>query len=344
MKKHSVIIFLGLLIQVMNYAKGQETINKNFSPSGKPILQSFFNYGQGFGKQKDDSGFDITRALLGYSYQFTPFVAAQIVLDGASGKSSNNKLEVYLRNAFVKWKQDGFDVNFGLTGLQQFKIQEDYWGHRYIMKSFQDEHSMGSSVDLGVSGIYTFNDLISADLSFVNGSGYKKIEKSGSKKAALGINLSPAKGWMVRVYGDIYNESEKMRGALPDYITSYEFKNQYAIALFAGYRNDKLSAGAEFNKVFNKQFIDNKNYYGYSFYSTINISPKINVYARYDLLNSNKPKEFKEKWNDDDGQLIMTGVEFKPIKQLKISPNFRNINLDRGKSQQYVFVDVEFKF
>lgn len=343
MKKKIVSIFaLGLLMLNINIVA---QVQEDFIPSGTPIIQSFFNYGQGFGKQKDDSGFDITRALLGYNYKFTPTISAQVVIDGASGKTTSNKLEVYVRNAFVKWKQYGFDINFGLTGLQQFKLQEAYWKHRYAMKSFQDEQGMGSSVDLGLSGNYTFNQYISIDLSFTNGSGYKKIEKSGSKKVALGVNVSPIKGWVIRGYGDIYNESEKMRGKLPEYLTSssYTFKNQYTLALFTGYQNSQLSIGAEFNKMFNKQFIDNKNYYGYSVYSTVNIAPKLDLYARYDILKSNKPSGFKDRWNEDDGQLIMGGIEFKPIKQLKISPNFRNVNPDRSKSQQYFFVDVEFK-
>lgn len=344
MRKQSIIILFSLSILGFGTSKAQEDTVEEFKPSGKPILQSFFDYGQGFGDEKDDTGFDMKRALIGYSYKFTPTISAQVVVDGASGKGANGKLEIYLRNAFVNWTEDGFNVNFGLTGLQQFKVQEDYWQHRYVYKTFQDEHSMGSSVDLGVSGIYTVNKYLSVDLSFTNGSGYKKIEKSGSKKTALGINVSPVKGWTVRVYGDIYNESEKMRGTLPEYITTeYEFKNQYTLSLFTGYQNQKFSVGGEFNKVFNKQFIDNKNYYGYSVYGTVQIAPKLNVYTRYDILDSNKPSGFKEKWNDDDGQLIMAGVEFKPNKYLKISPNFRNLNYDRAKSEQYLFVNVEFK-
>lgn len=343
MKKHCIIICLCLSALSFNKGFSQDNSSEDFKPSGKPILQSFFDYGQGFGNQKDDTGFDIKRAIIGYNYKFTPSISAQVVIDGASGKSSTNKLEVYLRNAFVKWKQDNFDINFGLTGLPQFKTQEDYWGHRYVYKSFQDENSMGSSIDLGISGAYTFNSNITADLSFTNGSGYKKIEKSGSKKVGLGINLSPVKGWMIRVYGDVYNESEKMRGTLPDYISSYEFKNQYTMALFTGYTNSKFTLGAEFNKQFNKQFINNKNYYGYSAYGSLNLNPRWNVYARYDILDSNKPKDYLAKWNDNNGQLIIAGIEFKPNKYLKISPNFRNINLDNNKSKQYLFLNVEFK-
>lgn len=344
MRKYPILILFFLSIVGLSTSKAQEKQTEDFRPSGKPILQSFFDYGQGFGDEKDDTGFDIKRALVGYNYKFTPTISAQVVIDGASGKDSNGKLEIYLRNAFLNWKQDGFNVNFGLTGLQQFKLQEDYWQHRYVYKTIQDENSMGVSVDLGVSGIYTVNEYLSVDLSFTNGSGYKKIQKSGSKKTALGINVSPIKGWVLRAYGDIYNESEKMRGTLPEYITTeYKFKNQYALSLFTGYQNKQFSIGGEFNKVFNKQFIDNKNYYGYSVYGTVQVSPKWNVYARYDLLDSNKPSGFKGKWNDNDGQLIMAGIEFQPNKYLKISPNFRNFNYDRSKSEQYLFVNVEFK-
>lgn len=343
-KKFINMKFCSILVcLVLNVITCYSQEKEEFKPSGKVIVRSFFDYSQGFGEANKESGFDITRALLGYKYQLSPTLSGQVVIDGASGRTPANKLEVYLRNAFLTWNDQGFNVNLGLTGLLQFKLQEDYWEHRYVLKSFQDLNKMGHSVDLGVTAQYTFNRYISADISLTNGAGYKDISKSESKRYAAGLNLSPLKGLVFRVYGDIYNESESLRDKLPEGCESdnYKYRNQYNLSLFSGYKNELISLGAEFNKMFNKGFIDSKNCYGYSFYSSVNLSPKWNVYARYDIMNSNTPSGYIEKWNSLDGQLMIAGIEYQPIKQLKISPNLRNLNPDRTKSEQYLFINFE---
>lgn len=343
MKFRLILLFVVLGISVESlYSQEKEA----FEPSGKVIVRSFFDYSEGFGAANKESGFDITRALLGYKYQLTPTLSGQIVIDGASGRNADNKLEVYLRNAFVTWNDKGFNVNLGLTGLLQFKLQEDYWEHRYVLKSFQDLNKMGHSVDLGVTAQYTINDYLSADLSFTNGAGYKDVSKNESKRYAAGVDIEPLNGFVFRIYGDVYKESEDLRDKLPEGVDAadYKYKNQYNLSLFSGYKNKYVSLGAEFNKMFNTGFIESKNTYGYSFYSTVNIAPKWNAYARYDIMDSNKLAGTTEKWNDLDGQLMIAGVEYELVKQLKISPNFRNINPDRSKSEQYIFVNFEFSW
>jgi len=312
--------------------------SEEFKPSGKIIARGFFDYSTDFDKE---SGFDITRAFLGYKYQITPTLSGQVIIDGAAG-NKNDRLEVYVRNAFINWADYGFNVNVGLTGLLQFSLQEKYWMHRYVMKSFQDLNKMAPSVDLGFTAEYDLTSFLSADISFTNGTGYKEVKKSGSKRYALGLNVVPVKNTIFRIYGDVYNESEELRDALPENTVNSDYKNQYTLSLFAGYQNSRISGGIEYNKVFNKGFIGKKDYYGYSFYASAKILPKWRVYARYDLMGSDTPKAFNNPWNDDDGQLLMGGIEFTPVKHLKISPNFRNQNYDRKKSEQYLFVNLEF--
>ena len=82
----------------------------------------------------------------------------------------------YVKNAQITWKQNGWTLNAGLITTTQFKVQEDFWGKRYVMKSFQDEYKFGSSADLGVSVAYKFNKVVSADVIVANGEGYKKVQ------------------------------------------------------------------------------------------------------------------------------------------------------------------------
>ncbi len=338
MPRLSLILILSsccIFLKINSQGKVQET----FKPSGDIIARSFFDHSTDF---DEESGFDITRAFLGYKYRITPNLTGQVVIDAAAGSTSDDRLEVYARNAFLNWSDKKFNINFGLTGLLQFSLQEDYWMHRYVLKSFQDLNSMAPSVDLGITGEYKITDYLSADLSFTNGSGYKKVKKSGSKRYAAGLTVYPLKNIVFRVYGDIYNDSEKLRGELPEEVTNGSYKNQYTLSLFAGYQNEKISSGIEYNKVYNKSFINDKDYFGYSFYSSIKLLPKLRLFARYDLCDSKTPHDFNSAWNDLDGQLMITGVEFQPLKQLKVAPNFRNVNPDRKSSTQYLFINVEF--
>ncbi|MBK5720529.1 hypothetical protein JGH11_06560 [Dysgonomonas sp. Marseille-P4677] len=338
--KQLYLIICILFLQAMDMCFAQDTIA--FKPSGKVIARGFLDYSTGFGHVNHQKGFDITRAFVGYNYKFTHTIQGQVIIDGAAGKTSSNGLEVYLRNAFINWNDKGFNINIGQISLMQFSIQEKYWTHRYIQKSFQDLNKMAPSVDLGFSVEYDFNPYISADISLTNGEGYKKVKKDNSMRYAAGISLHPIKNTIFRVYADYYNKDEAQYDKLPEGITDAKYKDQYTLSLFAGYQNKNISGGVEYNKVYNKGFIEKKNYYGYSIYASGKIASKWRAFARYDLMDSSNPVNFTSPWNSLDGQLMMAGVEFQPAKQLKIAPNFRNINPSRSKAEQYFFINLEF--
>jgi len=341
MMKLSVLpLFLSLFI-FSTTATAQKP-QEEFRPSGRIIARSFIDFSQGFGTANKESGFDITRAFLGYNYKFTRTLQVQVVIDGASGKDANGNMQIYLRNAFLNWKDHGFNINIGEIGLMQFSIQESYWKHRYVLKSFQDLNSMAPSVDVGVTAQYKFNDYVLADVSLTNGEGYKKITKNNSTRYGVGVSLFPIKNTILRVYGDVYNDGGDMRDAVPEGVTQASFGSQKTLSLFAGYQDELISGGIEYNRIYNKGFIEGKDYFGYSAYSSLKIASQWRIYARYDLTDSKIPSFFSSPWNKSDGQLMITGVEYQPFKQLKISPNFRNINPDRSKSKQYFFVNLEF--
>lgn len=91
----------------------------------------------------------------------------------------------------LSWTPGNFTLDFGLVKTEQFSLQESFWGYRYILKSFDDEYKFGPSADMGIIGKYRFNDYISADLSFTNGEGYKKINKDNNYRYGAGVTLTP---------------------------------------------------------------------------------------------------------------------------------------------------------
>jgi hypothetical protein len=303
MRKKMILVALlacmGLGAQAQN-AKMEE-------PKGKAIVQVFGNFNTGFGAENDVRGFELERSYLGYEYNLGNGLSVKSVLDmGKSSDVSDNNRLAYVKNAMITWKKDNFTLNGGLISNTQFNFQEKFWGYRYIMKDFQDMYKFGHSADLGISASYKFNDFISADAIIVNGEGYKKLQKKDGLNYGMGVTLTPVKGLSVRLYGSV-NEG-----------TDDSQKNTTNFAAFIGYKGDGFSVGAEYNAMKNASFADGADQHGYSVFSTVKLSEKTEIFARYDNLCS------KDDWNiAKDEQVAVLGAQFKLGKYVKLAPNFR---------------------
>ena len=286
-------------------AQAQNT--KTEEPKGKAIVQVFGNFHSGFGTENDDRGFELERSYLGYEYKLSKGLSVKGVMDiGKSNDVSDYQRIAYIKNAMVSWKTSNLTLNGGLISTTQFNFQEKFWGYRYIMKSFQDQYKFGNSADLGISATYKFTNWLSADAIIVNGEGYKKIQKNDGLNYGLGTTLTPAKGLQIRLYGGVNESSEQDK------------KNIVNMAAFIGYKNDKFTIGAEYNKMWNASYKEGQDQYGYSVFASAKLNKKTDVYARLDDLCS------KDDWNEaKDEQNTILGAQFKLGKYVKIAPNFR---------------------
>lgn len=334
--KHFSLLIITLFTLTNTLAQSDTT---TFKPSGKIFGLSFFDYSSGLNSSSNTSGFDITRALLGYKYQFHQNFMATIAIDGAAGRSTDDKVEVHVRNAFATWQDKGFRVDIGMMTLKQFSLQQSMWGHRYALQSQQDIADMGHAVDVGLQATYTFSPILSADISITNGEGYKTIRKDKSTKYSIGATVNPIDHFTFRLYGDIYTSDRDQFNKLG---VDSRMKNQFTYSTFLAYENDFMVTGVEYNKQMNNKHIKGNSIEGFSTFSTIYFHPKWNAYARYDYYNSSNDGEYKAWY--DDRQMIVAGIEFVPFSFLRFSPNFRNINYSKSSSEQYIFISGEFKF
>ena len=276
-------------------------------PKGKAIVQVFGNFNTGFGAENDSRGFELERSYLGYEYNLGNGLSIKSVMDiGKSSDVSDNQRLAYVKNAMITWKKDNFTLNGGLISNTQFNFQDKFWGYRYIMKTFQDLYKFGHSADLGISASYKFNDFISADAIIVNGEGYKKLQKKDGLNYGVGVTLTPVDDLSVRLYGSVNEASEKQQ------------KNTTNLAAFIGYKGESFSVGAEYNAMKNASFAEDADQHGYSFFSTVKLSGKTEVFARFDELCS------ADEWNIiKDEQVAILGAQFKLGKYVKLAPNFR---------------------
>lgn len=218
----------------------QQEEKKKFQIKGQPIVTVFANYHAGIGRANKESGFALDRAYLGYQFSLTEKLSGKVVFDMGSTKVSGSDLErvAYIKNAMLSWKTGNFTLDFGLIGLEQFNVQEKFWGYRYIMKSFQDEYKFGSSADMGILGKYKFTKWLSADITISNGEGYKKLNRDNKNRYAVGTTILPVKNLTLRAYYDLASKN----------IEGDATKDQQNLAFFAGYKHELFSIGPNITK------------------------------------------------------------------------------------------------
>ncbi|NOR74658.1 MAG: hypothetical protein GQ525_05820 [Draconibacterium sp.] len=328
MKK--LILFFSILSIILTNGFSQESTT-TFEPNGKPLALIFSNFHTTFTDNTTFSQFQIRRAYLGYEYNFSKNWYAKLVLDVGNPGVGKFEATAFLKNAYFSYKESKLSASFGMISTTQFKVSEKIWGYRYILKSFQDAYGFNASADLGVKIDYKFADFISADLAITNGEGYKRIEVDSVLRYAIGTIIKPLKNITARVFVDVMGNETK----------------QQSLATFLAYTNKKFVMAAEYNYQKNFRMNEGKDTYGLSLFSSFKPSDKTKIFARYDKLNSSVLVGENSPWQiDANGQYIIAGIEYSPIKGVKLAPNFRNWSPDDENRSNRIdlFLNCQLKF
>lgn len=325
------IIVLTLLMQsILTAGTGQEKTTE-FQPGGKPLALIFTNFHTTFIENNTLPAFEITRAYLGYEYDFSPLWYGKVVLDVGNPGVGKHQIAAFLKNAYFEYTKSRFSASFGMISTTQFKVSEKIWGNRYIEKSFQDAYAFNSSADIGFNIDYQFADFISADFSVINGEGYKKIQGDSLLRPGAGITLNPVKKLTARLFADYNGKDVK----------------QQSLATFLAYTGKKLVAGAEYNYQWNTDMAEGHDMYGTSLYLIYKSSDKLKIFGRYDDLNSSTLPGEDQPWQvNNDGRLFMAGLEYSPLKGVKLAPNYRiwSPENETQPNENSVYLNCEVKF
>ena len=166
MMRLKILFTLGLSLLALHAASAQS----DEQPRGKAIINVFGNFHTGFGSANDTRGFAMDRSYFGYQYDLPNGLQFKAVMDvGRSGDVEDLERIAYIKNAQVSWKHNRLTLYGGLISTTSFKVQESFWGYRYMKMVFQDFYKVGSSADLGLSASYKFADWLSGDVIIVNG-------------------------------------------------------------------------------------------------------------------------------------------------------------------------------
>jgi hypothetical protein len=299
----------------------------------KVFLRVFSNFRHGLTEEDRDASFEVRRVYIGYKGSLDKNFSAEVKLDIGSpddlSQFSLIRRYAYFKTAAITYQKDKLTSWFGLFDMLQFKTQEDFWGYRYLYKSFQDENKFGPSADMGAGIRYAFTSYLSGDLVLSNGEGYRNSQHNNIIKYGAGLTLKPHKTLTLRVYYDLMNSST----------------TQSSHSIFAGYNQEKFRIGAEYVYRENHRFSENHSLKGYSIYGTFIINSQWELFGRYDRLTSNIVEGDEIPWNlTNDATNIITGLQFSPNQGLKLSLNYQDrysLALN-GPDKAYLFFNVQF--
>lgn len=310
--------------------------DESFVPSGKPFATIYANFHRGItGGATDEAAFELVRGYIGYEYQFSPEFYAKINVDVGSPDDlspiSKIRRYAYFKNAFLRYSQQKLQIEFGLISLKQFKLQEDIWERRYLMKTIADEHRLGSSADLGVNFHYRFSDILDADLTMMNGEGYSSLQMDDVFKYSLGSTVRIPRNFTSRIVYDImHNEISESTWL---FFSSYDFRKVWNLAGEFVYRQ-------------NNGWKANHDIYAWSFYGKYNLNEKYQLFARYDRIESNILEGETLPWRlANDGSALVAGIQFRPISKITMALNYHDwypwaANMEGGG---FIFLDLEVK-
>lgn len=283
-----------------------------FKPGGKSEARIFSSLNTTFSDGENHTKFDITRAYFGYNYNFTKKLSARVVYDVADPSVGKLKFTGMLKFAYLKFQSGKWIISGGMIPLPEYDNSDRKWGYRYIYKTFHDEYGFGVAADLGVNATYNIASWISADLTLMNGEGFKLTEADSTFKAAAGITLTPVKGLFLRGYFDNMTKNKV---------------NQQTVEIIAAYENKGSGISVAYNFRKNHGMTGGQDYQGFTLNGTLVVTERIKLLGRYDYLGSEKIGTAEDPWNlTKDGQLFIGGVEFALAPGVNISPNFQGWN------------------
>jgi opacity protein-like surface antigen len=323
--KSRLIVAAGIASILFGAAGSVLSADSSGSVYGKVYADWYYNASDDDAITKK-SEVEVTRVYLGYKYTIDEHFAANALLDveranpaktvmldtntNTLTSASDTRYFAYLKTASLDWKGlfPYMTLSVGQLGYFAFNVQEKFWGKRYLYKSFMDQQGWESSADLGATVGIAPNDMVKITAGVVNGEGYKAPQdKYGNYKTGLGLQVNPISDLTLYAYGDWMPVGETTDNA------------QSTAAVFAGYTFQKLfNLGAEYAVQMNQKGVADHTVNGLSVYGMVPIVKQLDLFARFDMASS------QDDFNtSNDGQTVIGGVQYSPVKNVKIAANYQ---------------------
>ncbi len=280
----------------------------DFKPGGKMEVRIFTGFNSTFSDGENHTKFDLTRAYLGYGYNFSRTLSGRIVYDVADPSVGKLKFTGMLKFAYLRYQTEKWTITGGMIPLPEYDQADRKWGYRYIYKPSHDEYGFGMAADLGLSVAYNFTPWLTADVTVMNGEGFKLTEADSTFKTAAGVTLVPARNISLRLYYDNMGKNG-ISQQTAEAIASYENKGSMLSVAYHYRKDNGLIPGHDNHAI--------------SFNGRVPVSERVRIIGRYDFAASTRAGNEADPWNlSNDGQLFLAAVEIAISPGINLSPNF----------------------
>lgn len=271
---------------------------------------------------------ELKRFYVSVDHQFSDMFSADITTDfryNANGTSKDTL--VYVKKAYLQAKFDpALIVRVGAADLPWIPFDEGVYGFRFVENTLIDRTKFGTSSDWGVHVLGSFaNNLVSYQVSAIDGSGYKTLSRSSDTIDLEGrVSVNPLKVITLAV-GGYTGKLGKSAANLPDTATPHTASRFDALAAYTGRR---LRAGVEYfaaknwNNV-NSVASDKSD--GWSAFGSFAFTPQILAFGRYDWV---KPSRDLNPALKD--HYFNVGLDYKPIPPLDFALVYKRDRANNG--------------
>jgi len=303
---------------------------------GKPIAEIFTDFHVNFNDTTKHTGFDLTRAYLGYHFTPGGKLSGKVIVNIGSpdelAPGSKPHRYAYCREASLIWSDEKLTLSFGITSTRIFEFQQRFWGKRYVANTYQSINGYGFVADLGIVADYKFNDIWKADLSIMNGEGYSNLQLDNNIRTSLGLTITPHQKLAFRIYGDIQNVNGLW---------------QPVAIVFAGFKNDLITLGGEVSYKSNIDCNRGHHVWGVSSTGGINLTEKLELFGRYDYISSVTIGNEIMPWNyRNDGNFAVIGMQYivSPFAKIALNYQGRSPYSPLQMETDMIYLNLLFKF
>jgi hypothetical protein len=251
--------------------------------------------------------------------------------------SPNRDVLVFVKKAYLQAKLNpAFTVRVGEADLPWVPFVEGLYGYRFIENTLIDRTKFGTSTDWGVHVFGSFaNNLVTYQVSAINGAGYKSLSRSSNTIDLEGrVSVNPIKTVTLAVGG--YTGKE---GKSNDTVNINHRAER--IDAVAAYTDKRIRAGIEYFWAKNWNNLPtaaiplppsptpNDKAHGWSGFGSFAFTPKLSVFGRYDWV---KPTELTISGTDGPvkDHYFNLGLDYKPIAPIDLAVVYKRERTNNG--------------
>ncbi len=268
------------------------------------------------------TGFDIKRFYVGIDHKFNDVWSGNVTTD-VQYNSAESLTQVYIKKAYLQAKlSDALIVRAGSADLPWIPLVEETYGYRFVENVLPDRTKFGASADWGlhVSGKLA-GGLFNYAVSVVDGAGYKNPVRTKTMdiEGRANLNLDHV---VLAIGGYTGKLGKDVQGGPPT------FHNATRWDALAAYVDPRFRLGVEYFAADNWNTVttaasDKSD--GYSLWGSINFTPMVSAFARWDHVKPSKTLKPSEKDN-----YYNLGLNWEPIKIVDLALVYKRDKVDNG--------------